>query len=569
MSYISDFHTHIALKAANNEAIQDIWERKSNKPPKKFLFFFNALRKLALDKYYNDYATYTQCDLGNCVDGQVRLINCAIYPIERQYIHRRSVFVWLVSIFSFFHKKFPFIQLFNKKRNLLVMMFRVLQGTSKIKALAIWNEQKSLDNYIDYFEDYKIELDHLIKVHGIRPSNPLNPNHASKVFKLVKNYEELKGNLNNTDVISGIVSLEGLHGLGKYKFYHLFKTASVDDLTNKERTSLLQKINLNLRRIKENDYTPLYITMAHHYNNLICGHVKSFNGFITLLFKQKRGMNLPITDSGKMIIENMLARNTGIKRILIDVKHMSIMARKEYYEIVRNKNDNRNIILEELGVPIISSHSAVSGVKTWDEAQKIGCNKKDDKNSYVSRCDVNLCDEDIIEIYNSDGLIGVLMHEGRMPGKIYKKRIRNTSGIKKRTLQIQLFLTNVYHIVQVIDQELMLDGWKVITLGSDMDGLIDPFDDYKTAGSLMRFRNDVYTYLDNYSEQSKGFRIKNILANTNGSVEFSNDEVHILNHGRSVSEVVDGIFYKHSEKFLSKYFTNDYLHGIGSQHLIS
>jgi len=566
MSYISDFHTHIALKAANNEDIQDIWERRLNKPPKKFLFFFNALRKLALDKYYNEYATYTQCDLGNCVDGQVRLINCALYPIERQYIHRRNLFVWLASSFSFFRKKFPFIQLFNKKRNLLVMMVRVLQGTSEKKAIAIWDEQKNIDDYIDYFEDYKIELDHLKQVHNIYPANP---DYALKVFKLVKNYKELKDNLENPDVISGIVSLEGIHGLGKYKFRHLFKKASIDDLTNEDRTSLLQYINLNLRRIKENDYTPLYITISHHYNNLICGHVKSFNGFITLLFKQKRGMNLPITNSGKEIIENMLARNADIKRILIDIKHMSVQARKEYYQIVRVKNENRNLIIEELGIPIISSHSAVSGVKTWDEAEKVGCEKKDDKYSYVSRCDVNLCDDDIIEIYESDGMIGVLMHEGRMPGKLYKKNIRNTSGKKKRILQIQLFLTNVYHIVQVIEQRLAHDGWKVITLGSDMDGLIDPFDDYKNAGSLMRFRNDVYTYLDTYSEQSKGFRIKNILANTDGSVEFSSEEIDTLNHSKSVSDVVDGIFYKNSDRFLSKYFTNDYLHGSSIKSLIS
>lgn len=566
MSYISDLHTHIALKAANNEDIQDIWEQRNNEPPKKFLFFFNALRKLALDKYYNDYATYTQCDLGSCIDGELRLINCALYPLERQFINRRNKFIWLLSSLSFFQKKFPFIQIFNKKRNLLVMMLRVLQGTSEKKALAIWNEQKSLDNYIDYYEDYKTELDHLKLVHNIPSTKPEHPN---KVFRLVNNYEELQANLANPDVISGIVSLEGIHGLGKYKLRHLFKEASIDDLKAEDHNALFQHINLNLRRIKENDYTPLYITIAHHYNNLICGHAKSFTGFITLLFKQKSGMNLPLTASGREIIKNMLARNADIKRILIDVKHMSVIARKEYYQTVRSKNKNRNIIVEELGIPIISSHSAVSGVKTWDDAEKVGCDKKDDKRSYVSRCDVNLCDEDIMEIFESDGLIGVLMHEGRMPGKLYKIAKKNTPIKKRRILQIQLFLTNVYHIVQVIEQSFDGDGWKVITLGSDMDGLIDPFDDYRNAGSLMRFRNDVYTYLETYSEQSKGCKIKNILSKTDGSVEFSSEEINMLNHGRSISDVVDGIFYKNSEDFLSKYFTNSYLHGSSTQPLIT
>ncbi|NNL15120.1 MAG: hypothetical protein HKO81_00585, partial [Flavobacteriaceae bacterium] len=158
---------------------------------------------------------------------------------------------------------------------------------------------------------------------------------------------------------------------------------------------------------------------------------------------------------------------------------------------------------------------------------------------------------------------------GRMPGKIYKKTIRNTPDDKKPLLQIQLFLTNVYHIVQVIEQKLMHDGWKVITLGSDMDGLIDPFDDYNDSGTLMKFRNDVYTYLYTYAEQAPGYRIKNIMANTDGSVEFTDAEIGMLHHGRTVSEVVNGIFYKHSETFLSKYFTTAYLHGPGTQPLIT
>lgn len=566
MSYISDLHTHIALKAANNENIKDIWEYKENKPPKNYLFFFNALRALALDKYYNTYATYTQCNLENCVDGQLRLVNCALYPIERQYIDRHNKFTWLLSSLSFFQKKFPFIQLFNKKRNLLVLMVRVMVGTSKKKAIAIWDNQKNLNNEVDYFKEYMIELNHLIDAHDVQPTNP---KYADKAFRLVRNFEELKTNLSDPNVISGIVSLEGIHGLAKYKLNHLFKKRSILDLNQQEQTDFLQNLNLNLRRIKEKDFTPLYITIAHHYNNLLCGHVKSFNGFITLLFRQKRGMNGPLTEIAKTIIDNMLMRSDDLKRILIDIKHMSVTARKEYYDIIRKRNSN--LMTDQLGIPIISSHSAVSAVKTLDEASKIGCDKKDDKHSYISRCDVNLCDEDIIEIYNSDGLIGVLMHEGRMPGKIFKKTIKKVKDNipKRKMLQQQLFLTNVYHIVQVIEQDLGEDGWKIITLGSDLDGLIDPFDDYNDAGTLTAFRNDVFSYLKNYQSIPDGFKIKNVLANSDGSKEFTPDEINLLNHGRTISEVLNGIFYKNNEDFLSKYFTDDYLHGKSVQPLIT
>ncbi|NNF74560.1 MAG: hypothetical protein HKN00_05205, partial [Flavobacteriaceae bacterium] len=151
MSYITDFHVHLALKAANNGAIKTIWEYKKNSPPKNFLFYFNVLRRIALDSIFRQYATETQADLGNCADGHMRLVLCTLYPIERQYIARRNTFVWLLSSINFFTKKFPFIQLWNKKRTLLVTMVRVMVGTSEKKARQIWDEQKSLDNTIDYF----------------------------------------------------------------------------------------------------------------------------------------------------------------------------------------------------------------------------------------------------------------------------------------------------------------------------------------------------------------------------------------------------------------------------------
>ena len=138
MSYITDFHTHIGLKQANNDTIKNLWGFKENKPPKKFFFFFNFWKNAFLKSTYTKYATYTQCNLENCVDGQLRVQICSIYPIERQYLNRKNFWLLLMASLTFFTKAFPFIPIFMKKRNVLFSLAQMIIGISKERAEAIW-----------------------------------------------------------------------------------------------------------------------------------------------------------------------------------------------------------------------------------------------------------------------------------------------------------------------------------------------------------------------------------------------------------------------------------------------
>ncbi len=553
MSYISDLHTHIGLKAANNETVKDIWTPQKNPPPKKFLFFFNILRTLALDSFYSNYATYTQCDLGKCVEGNVRLIFCAIYPIERPYIARKNTAAWLLSSFSFFTKKFPFLQFFNKKKNLLIMMFQVLVGVSKKKAVAFWDEQKKSKNQVNYFQDYINEYNVLKAADG---KQPFIEKYKTKQFKLVSNYQEFKTHIANPDTICGILSLEGLHGLGTYKVAHLFSKKDLDTLPPEESEQISNVLFENVNRLKNDaSLAPFYISVAHHFNNLVCGHAKSFNGALKLFFKQQGGINTGITTIGKLLLKRLLYKDEYQRRILIDIKHMSVKARIQFYAMIEEAKLNNDLI------PIISSHSAVSAVKEYKDFETLGSSNKADKKSYVSRGDINLCDQDIITIHKTGGLIGILMHDGRMPGCVYKKTFKKArSTADKMLLQQQLFLTQVYHIVNVVYRNNQENAWDIISLGSDMDGMIDPFDNYNDASRLLAFRNHIYQYLNDYNTLNDKFKIKDLYQNADGSAILSFNRLLTLNAGLTIKEIVDKIFYKNTEAFLSRYFTKSYLY---------
>ncbi|WP_299362713.1 hypothetical protein [Winogradskyella sp.] len=561
MSYITDFHTHIGLKLANNENIKDLWVFEENKPPRRFFFFFNFWKNFFLKQTYTQYATFTQCNLENCVDGHLRVQICSIYPIERQYINRKNFWLLLMASLTFFTKTFPFIPIFMKKRNVLFSLAQIVIGISKKRSEEIWKEQKSLDNRIDYFKDYLKELQVLKDAQNSKSNKP---QYAQNTFKLVRNYEEFQANIQNKNVLLGIISAEGIHSFGDYKLKHLFRDTSIESISDSERQKLLLSMRRNIDKVKKKDaFSPFYVTFAHHYNNLFCGHSKSFKFPITLFFKQKNALDKGLYSYGEQIIRSLLERGPEKRRVLIDIKHMSIETRKDFYKIIDEYN--KDVAFEDFQnkVPIISSHTAVNGNTTWEASVKLACKKEANK-GYVSRCDVNVCDEDILQIYKSSGIIGILMHDGRMPGKKYLKKLKALKEQPKERmlLQQQLFLTNVYHIIHVLYQKDLKDGmWDIITLGSDMDGLIDPFDDYTTAGDLLAFRNHIWEYLDNYETIPEDYHIVNLMKSPDGNIKLSLDELNALNMGLSTTEIVNRIFYKNFDLFLSRYFTDNYLFG--------
>ena len=549
MSYITDFHCHISLKPYNNHRIEDIWAYKKNPPPSNFLFFFNIFRKLGLEKFYDTYATYTQSNLDSCASGNLRLVCCALYPLERQFVNRNNFSSLLIANLILFRRTFPWVNLFRKKRNLLIGLIRTFLGISNEKAIKIWDEQRSKNNLVDYFTDYLEELAYLVQAQSTHSTNPLLNGYT---FKIVKDYEEYQAHIVEEKTICAFLSLEGMHGLGVYKVKHLFSNRTIEDLNLVEKSILKQSFVDHITQIKSNQRTtPFYITFAHHYNNLLCGHTKSFGGLMTLFFNQKGGLNKNLTDFGQLLIErHLLSRHNG-RRILIDIKHMSVKARRAYFQMIKKMRDEGD------RTPIVSSHSAVSSVPSLDIAQNQKSSKKLDKYSYVSRWDVNLTNEDIQEIFKSDGLIGILMHDGRMPGNIFKQRFKKARTPREQNmLHVQMFLTNIYHLVHVVFTELNENAWNLMTLGSDMDGVIDPFDNYNTAANLGHFKRDLQNYLQIYDDMPLEFKIKDLY--TNDGV-ISTEKLNQLNQGLTIQEIVDNIFYKNLETFLSKYFTDAYL----------
>ncbi|OBQ52519.1 hypothetical protein JJL45_11050 [Tamlana sp. s12] len=576
---IGDLHCHPSFKPSNNPDISDIWTYKKNIHPKDLFKGILGVspRRWMVNLFVKDLATYTQSNLDSCYEGDNRLLFLSIYPIERQFLRPDRPFATSTLI-----QRFILAQVFGieLKRHIDSRIIQILTGFSSTKVV---DYLKSVydSEYVDYFKtDFALEYKYINQSHL-----SCSPNAEDNVatFQLVSNYEEYVA-LRNQNIIAGILTVEGAHALGEYNSKDLVGDKMIDDLSEENKEKLKASFIRNISALKDKEqfeFTPFFITFAHHFNNLLTGHAKSFGeaknksvpGFSNV-FNQKNGLDLGISEFGKELIKShLLSRHNG-QRILIDTKHMSLQARNDYAAIVKALRDEGD------AVPIVISHTAINGISTRAKAAERLDTNQLDKYSYVSRWDINITDEDIREVFDSKGIIGVCMHDGRMPGgkfkdllKSYKKRWPQKEFISK--LHTQMFLTNVFHIVKInldhirtLNDQTQIEenkisevqAWKTICLGSDNDGIVDPFDNFNTASTLKDFKTRVKKAIDmNFDPCWKRFKI--LAIEEENYRFFDENEITELKLGLTSEEIVDRIFSDNVETFLSTYFVRSYLEG--------
>jgi len=398
-------------------------------------------------------AGYIQSNLYFLKRGKVRIAFISLYPFEQGWFDDESTTDLLISL---------------------------------ILNLAPEYVRKIKSRDFDYFEYFKKEHEYLIE----------QVNLPKKPFAEVPTDNSFLNNIKNDDKIYLIVTLEG---------GHTFINGNSSDVDNINVDSIIE----NIKWTKQNTNL-FFVTLAHHYYNGFIGHARSiyFHGPIEYQFlknryeRQKKGMGGGISADGKRIINYLLSLSPEAQetpRVLIDVKHMSVAARKEFYKMLDGKN-----------IPIIASHAAYAGVETLDmlkeKSEDYGYKIDKHIDDYDKMLDfvenfhksnrflpfeINLTDEDVVNICKSKGLIGVMLDEKKL-------------GIKKSYTaekSAEIFADNWLTMVKVaikagISPEIV---WKVFTIGSDFDGFINPFDQFRSEAQMPKFARTLVKVLSKNS----------------------------------------------------------------------
>lgn len=252
----------------------------------------------------------------------------------------------------------------------------------------------------------------------------------------------------------------------------------------------------------------LYVTITHLEQSAFCTHAYGMKLIRNPVFYPV-GKGLRVL--GKSFIRTALDNQNG-KPILIDVKHMSLQSRLQFYLLRKTEFSD---------LPIVATHMGITGVSYLKKpVKKVQTNLKfrclevfyhrnpGAIDTYFNPWSINLYDEDISEIMRSGGLIGLSLDQRILgfgnvskeifsleefiesefkpvPRPTYHRLDENHHNTfqKFRNWQIRYFCNNWLHAVRTGMQVIGDEAWNHICLGSDFDGLIDPIDDFKSAAS--------------------------------------------------------------------------------------
>ncbi len=500
MNKFADLHCHPHMRSFN-------WLRDGKiekKKPEKFHPWHVIVSKIKAKKDGRRANAYSQCDLIKMKNGHMKLAFVALYPMEKGWFLGRDELSkeTIKKGLSGISKNGLIAQLINQNYEWLGKVLLKL-GKDKGSNLAIRDLAQSLmlklpvrraqfiqsDDY-DYFIEMKKERDFLKTKNNIQTESEIFMPAFKNIFKnkkrlIRKNKKEFKAtgtyeivkekndlirindDENEKDKMAFVFTIEGSN---------VFNTS--DDI---------EIVKERIDEVKSWGDTPVFfISFAHHFDNYLCGHAHSIPDYGGLILDQSQNMNAGFTDKGKQIIRYFLSldennnyqKNLG-HRILIDTKHMSATSRKYYYnEIVKpcwEKGDK---------IPIIASHVAYSGIKTLDELilnmpTEIDENSISTDKKPFNTWNINLSDKDILEVFKSDGIIGLNLDQRilALPPKKKKQSYPDDYDISYLWENLKAMMLVIYNSDLPHKEKLV----NLFGLGTDFDGYIDPLDDYPTT----------------------------------------------------------------------------------------
>ncbi|MBT30366.1 MAG: hypothetical protein CMO01_11965 [Thalassobius sp.] len=474
---------------------------------------------------------YSQSDFAKLLTSRTKLVFASLYPIEK----------------GFFRDKF--LRSLRSGKNFRTGNKHTLFDILQSKVMNVSHERteyfqgKEIDGFTyDYWDELQREYafylsgaDQLNSVSVLANQNKQTYQYETQgYYKVAQSLADVNEAVNSPNGISIVLTIEGMHALG---IGNPVQSEDVSVQVLKERIAALKGESKTLRNWQ---HPIFFITFAHHFYNTLCGHAHSFPNLGEKCFlNQSVGIDTGFNDKGRAIACELLGidtslNDTGSRRILLDVKHMSPQARKDYYNQIVIPYNNKPGVKKK--IPVIASHIGYSGAQNLQqlidesnlEYQKGFLSKKNRADNF-ERDDfyawgINVCDEDIEIAHTTGGLLGLA----------FDQRILGVRAKERRENNISAFLRTIERIALVpfkSDLDNPFNIWNTITIGTDFEGYINPLDPYSTSLDFPDFSTDLTQALGKLKKQNK-----------------------FLFGDLEPEEIVDKICFSNAYNFLTKHF---------------
>lgn len=347
----------------------------------------------------------------------------------------------------------------------------------------------TIEGMTDYWGDFLKEMTFMEE----QENQPVRIDGHWYVYRLVKNFSDLQQNIEQNEnddaginkttplVISIIPAAEGLHILN----------------CGLEQPCNPAEVKQHARELKVRPNAPWFVTFSHHFYNELCGHARSLRKLIGKLTDQENGINSPFTDLGREVLDILLDKNSG-KRILVDIKHMSAVARKEFLVLRKTKYNSE--------IPVIISHGVANGLPTlgatvsdFPELGNTFINPQEDvrggDGEFKDHNLINFFDDELLEMVTSEGIIGIQLDERRLASDVTIKKVKHSFFRHKiMHYRSELVWRQIQYIAELFDKH-DLYAWGNMAIGSDYDGMVDPLNSFWSAEEY----DDLASYLERHA----------------------------------------------------------------------
>jgi len=331
----------------------------------------------------------------------------------------------------------------------------------------------------DYYKDMELEYNFYKQLNG----HKLKIDGLWHCYRIVSSFDELEGEYEpGVRTINVVLSIEGGHG---------FNTG----LQRMGKTADPAEVLANVDKMKQWEHQVFFMGMTHHFDNELVGHAQSLSGLVSKLCDQTDRMNEGFSDLGWQVLRKLLDKQNG-RRVLIDLKHMSVKSREEYYAFLEQEHSDEII-------PLIVSHGAVTGFRSHRELVE------DDLHNYGKFLanDINFYDDELVRIARSGGIFGIQLDERRVASKMELKKSGPFLNRRKMLFhQSKLLWNQIQHVAEVLNRNDLF-AWGIQSIGSDFDGMINPLNGFWTAEDLPLLDSYLEKHAYNFLESDQSISL--------------------------------------------------------------
>lgn len=437
----ADLHCHSLLKPFYSEW-QDVWDFHEHDCP---LPAYN----MVLDKA-GDVPKFTQSNFESLYYGGVRVAFVSLTPLEIEMRHPK--------------------------------IFRDLERLHHTYACMVGMQPDwgfFLDDQVDYFAELVGSLEMLESGDG--QQRIMNGDTLS--YSIIRDGDHFRNVLADPNGLAVLVTIEGGHSLGAGPVTPEMLALPYYTEEVLEHVDYLKGI----RPLEGTDHYLQYplsiLTLNHFMWNGMSGHAKTFGTAQGYFLDQSEGLNAGVTPLGAKVVERLLDKSEG-RRVLVDVKHMSIASRRWYYDYLRDLRSQGDT------VPIVATHVGIAG-RSWEgwDAEK----EKGSKEAWLNEANISLFEEDLREIYTSHGVLGLMLDKYRCGGPRGNELVDAAAlgSQQRRMAYVHILVANMLTIVETLKEP---DAWDIISIGSDFDGMINAMEPYDQAIKMPSLREDLIDF---------------------------------------------------------------------------